>query len=124
MNNSIKVGPLVFLLWMFLITENIMKRPVDVGCVMPSLNAGPEGNKWTQIKYILIFTLEFLVQDFERSQAINFHLIITDLMKAIGHMQRIYFHPSLHILCRQNDGVLIEHYDCFKDRITGHRSSY
>ena len=27
-NNSIKVGPLVFLLWMFVITENIMKRPV------------------------------------------------------------------------------------------------
>ena len=28
MNNSIKVGPLVFLYYMFLITENIMKRPV------------------------------------------------------------------------------------------------
>jgi len=27
-NNSIKVGPLVFLLQMFVITENIMKRPV------------------------------------------------------------------------------------------------
>ena len=27
-NNSIKVGPLVFLLWMFVITENIMKFPV------------------------------------------------------------------------------------------------
>jgi hypothetical protein len=27
-NNSIKVGPLVFLLWMFVITENIIKRPV------------------------------------------------------------------------------------------------
>jgi hypothetical protein len=27
-NNSIKVGPLVFLLLMFVITENIMKRPV------------------------------------------------------------------------------------------------
>jgi hypothetical protein len=26
--NSIKVGPLVFLLQMFVITENIMKRPV------------------------------------------------------------------------------------------------
>jgi len=28
-NNSIKVGPLVFLLEMFVITENIMKHPVD-----------------------------------------------------------------------------------------------
>ena len=28
MNNSIKVGPLIFLLQMFVITENIMKRPV------------------------------------------------------------------------------------------------
>ena len=27
-NNSMKVGPLVFLLQMFVITENIMKRPV------------------------------------------------------------------------------------------------
>jgi hypothetical protein len=27
-NNYIKVGPLVFLLEMFVITENIMKRPV------------------------------------------------------------------------------------------------
>jgi len=27
-NNSIKVGPLVFLLQMFVTTENIMKRPV------------------------------------------------------------------------------------------------
>ena len=27
-DNSIKVGPLVFLLYMFVITENIMKRPV------------------------------------------------------------------------------------------------
>jgi hypothetical protein len=27
-NNSIKVGPLVFLLYMFVIMENIMKRPV------------------------------------------------------------------------------------------------
>jgi hypothetical protein len=27
-NNSIKVGPLLFLLQMFLLTENIMKRPV------------------------------------------------------------------------------------------------
>ena len=27
-NNSIKLGPLVFLLYMFVITENIMKRPV------------------------------------------------------------------------------------------------
>jgi hypothetical protein len=27
-NNSIKVGPLVFLLKMFVIAENIMKRPV------------------------------------------------------------------------------------------------
>jgi len=27
-NNSIKVGPLIFLLQMFVITENIMKRPV------------------------------------------------------------------------------------------------
>jgi len=27
-NNSIKVGPLVFLLEMFVITENIMKHPV------------------------------------------------------------------------------------------------
>jgi hypothetical protein len=27
-NNSIKVGPLVFLLYMFVITENIIKRPV------------------------------------------------------------------------------------------------
>jgi hypothetical protein len=27
-NNSFKVGPLVFLLQMFVITENIMKRPV------------------------------------------------------------------------------------------------
>ena len=27
-NNSIKVSPLVFLLKMFVITENIMKRPV------------------------------------------------------------------------------------------------
>ena len=27
-NNSIKVGPLVFLLYVFLKTENIMKRPV------------------------------------------------------------------------------------------------
>jgi len=26
--NSIKVGPMVFLLQMFVITENIMKRPV------------------------------------------------------------------------------------------------
>jgi hypothetical protein len=31
-NNSIKVGPLVFLLQMFLITENIMKRPVYCNC--------------------------------------------------------------------------------------------
>ena len=30
-NNSIKVGPLVFLLQMFVITENIMKRPVYIG---------------------------------------------------------------------------------------------
>ena len=29
-NNSIKIGPLVFLLQMFVITENIMKRPVCV----------------------------------------------------------------------------------------------
>jgi len=29
-NNSIKVGPLVFLLQMFVITENIMKRPVYI----------------------------------------------------------------------------------------------
>jgi hypothetical protein len=29
-NNSIKVGPLVFLLYMFVITENIMKSPVYV----------------------------------------------------------------------------------------------
>jgi hypothetical protein len=29
-NNSIKVGPSVFLLYMFVITENIMKRPVFV----------------------------------------------------------------------------------------------
>ena len=29
-NNSIKVGPLVFLLYMFVITENIMKLPVFV----------------------------------------------------------------------------------------------
>jgi hypothetical protein len=28
-NSSIKVGPLVFLLKMFVITEDIMKRPVD-----------------------------------------------------------------------------------------------
>jgi len=27
-NNSIKVGPLLFLLQLFVITENIMKRPV------------------------------------------------------------------------------------------------
>ena len=27
-NNTIKVGPLVFLLYMFVITENLMKRPV------------------------------------------------------------------------------------------------
>jgi hypothetical protein len=27
-NNSIKVGPLVFLLKIFVITENVMKRPV------------------------------------------------------------------------------------------------
>ena len=27
-NNSMNVGPLVFLLQMFVITENIMKRPV------------------------------------------------------------------------------------------------
>jgi len=36
-NNSIKVGPLVLLLHMFVITENIMKRPVfwfSVGSVM------------------------------------------------------------------------------------------
>jgi len=30
--NSIKVGPLVFLLYMFLITEDIMKRPVFNCC--------------------------------------------------------------------------------------------
>jgi hypothetical protein len=30
-NNSIKVGPLVFLLYVFVITENIMKRPVVFG---------------------------------------------------------------------------------------------
>ena len=30
-NNSIKVGPLAFLLQMFVITENIMKRPVQIG---------------------------------------------------------------------------------------------
>ena len=30
-NNSIKVGPLVFLLQMFVITENIMERPVYSG---------------------------------------------------------------------------------------------
>ena len=30
LNNSIKVGPLVFLLNMFVIAENIMKRPVFV----------------------------------------------------------------------------------------------
>jgi len=65
---------------------------------MPSLNAGPEGNKWTQMKYILIFTLDFLVRELIRSHVINFHLIITDLMKAIGDMQCIYFHSSLHIL--------------------------
>jgi hypothetical protein len=29
-NNFIKVGPLVFLLWVFVITENIMKRPVSL----------------------------------------------------------------------------------------------
>jgi len=29
-NNSIKVDPLVFLLSMFVITENIMKRPVYI----------------------------------------------------------------------------------------------
>jgi hypothetical protein len=29
-NNSIKVGPLVLLLYLFVITENIMKRPVGV----------------------------------------------------------------------------------------------
>ena len=28
-NNSIKVGPLVFLLYVFVITENIMKRPIQ-----------------------------------------------------------------------------------------------
>jgi len=39
-------------------------------------------------------------------------------------MQYIYFHPSLHILSRQNDAVLIECYDCFKDRIPDHRSYY
>jgi len=27
-NNSIKVGPLIFLLWMFVVTDKIMKRPV------------------------------------------------------------------------------------------------
>ena len=32
-NNSIKVGPLVFLLEMFVIRENIMKRPVYVQVV-------------------------------------------------------------------------------------------
>jgi hypothetical protein len=30
LNNYIKVGPLVFLLYMFVFTENIMKRPVYV----------------------------------------------------------------------------------------------
>jgi len=29
-NNSITVGPLVFLLYMFVITDNIMKRPVHL----------------------------------------------------------------------------------------------
>jgi hypothetical protein len=29
-HNSIKVGPLVILLQMFVITENIMKRPVEL----------------------------------------------------------------------------------------------
>ena len=33
-NNSIKVGPLVFLLYMFEITGNIMKRPVQLCAVV------------------------------------------------------------------------------------------
>jgi len=32
-NNSIKVGTLVFLLKMYVITENIMKRPMHVRAV-------------------------------------------------------------------------------------------
>ena len=36
-NNSIKVGPLVFLLKMFVIMENIMKRPVFVRLLHISL---------------------------------------------------------------------------------------
>jgi len=44
-NNSIKVGPLVFLLYMFVIMENIMKRPV--------LNCSTETQHFTFLCHIL-----------------------------------------------------------------------
>ena len=42
--NSIKVGPLVFLLQMFVITENIMKRPVCLSVrLLACTGAAPTG---------------------------------------------------------------------------------
>ena len=70
-NNSIKVGPLVFLLSMFVITENIMKRPVyktrlngKSSCIfigrswvwLTVFTIQVSGFKYTKYIYIYIYT--------------------------------------------------------------------